>query len=63
MRPIETIDVSRPPDSPGFNKALAAAGDVALAVVLVLVLPLGLVLVFAPLAALVRAVLSLAGLL
>ena len=62
MRPIETIDVSLPR---GSSKTTAAgiAGDLAVAVVLVLLLPLGLVIVCSPLAGLVRAILALTGLL
>ena len=63
VRPIETIDVSRPPASTGTAKAAAAVGDLALAVLLALILPLGLVLLFSPLAGLVRVALSVAGLL
>jgi hypothetical protein len=59
VRPIETIDVSRPPASTGTAKAAAAVGDLALA----LILPLGLVVLFSPLAGLVRAALAVAGLL
>jgi hypothetical protein len=62
MRPIETIDVSRPRASTGAGKAAAAAGDLGLAVLLVLILPIGLTILFSPLAGLVRVVLGLAGL-
>lgn len=62
MRPIETIDVSRPRASTSTAKAVAVAGDLALAVLLVLLLPLGLMVLFSPLAALVRIILGLAGL-
>jgi hypothetical protein len=63
MRPIETIDVSRPRASTGTEKAAAAVGDLALAVMLVLMLPLALVLLFSPIAALVRVILAFSGLL
>jgi hypothetical protein len=63
VRPIETIDVSRPPASTGTAKAAAAVGDLALAVLLALILPLGLVVLFSPLAGLVRVALAVAGLL
>ena len=62
MRPIETIDVSRPRSSTGTEKAAAAAGDLALAVLLVLILPLGLTFLFSPVAAFLRAMLDFAGL-
>jgi hypothetical protein len=62
MRPIETIDVSVPRTS-SAAKTAAIAGDLVAAVVLVLLLPVALVIVFSPLAGLVRAILSLAGLL
>ena len=61
MRAIETTDVSRPREST-TQKAAAIAGDVALAVLLVLALPLGLMVLFSPLAALVRFALALTGL-
>ena len=63
VRPIETIDVSLPPASTGIAKAAAAVGDLALAVLLALILPLGLVVLFSPLAGLVRVALAVAGLL
>ena len=63
VRPIETIDVSLPPASTGTAKAAAAVGDLALAVLLALILPLGLVVLFSPLAGLVRVALAVAGLL
>jgi hypothetical protein len=63
MRPIETIDVSRPQASTGTGKAAAAVGDLALAVLLALILPIGLMVLFSPLAGLVRGALALAGLL
>jgi hypothetical protein len=63
MRPIETIDVSLPRASTGIEKAAAVVGDLTIAVMLVLLLPLGLVVLFLPFAALVRAVLALAALL
>jgi hypothetical protein len=62
MRPIETIDVSLPRAS-SATKAAGIAGDLAAAVLLVLLLPVGLVIVFSPVAGLVRAILALAGLL
>lgn len=62
MRPIETIDVSRPRALTGTEKAAVAVGDVVLAVLLALILPFGLMVLFSPLAALVRVVLQLAGL-
>jgi len=62
VRPIETIDVSRPPASTGAAKTAAIVGDLALAVLLVLILPLGSVVLFSSLAGLVRAALALAGL-
>jgi len=62
MRPIETIDVSRPRASTGTEKAAAVAGDLVLAVLLTLLLPLGLMVLFSPVAALVRVVLTFAGL-
>ena len=62
MRPIETIDVSLPRASTGTEKAAAVAGDLLLAVLLTLLLPLGLMVLFSPVAALVRVVLALAGL-
>ena len=62
MRPIETIDVSRPRASTGTEKAAALAGDLLLAVLLTVLLPLGLMVLFSPVAALVRIVLTLAGL-
>ncbi len=63
VRPIETIDVSRPPAATGTAKAAAVVGDLALAVLLALILPLGLVVLFSSLAGLVRVALALAGLL
>ena len=63
MRPIESLDVSLPRASTRTEKLTAAAGDLVLAVVLALLLPLGLVLLFSPIAALVRVILSFAGLL
>ena len=63
MRPIDTIDVSLPRASTGTEKAAAAVGDLTLAVMLALMLPLGLILLFSPVAVLVRLILSLAGLL
>jgi len=63
MRPIETIDVSRPRAASSTTKAAGIAGDLAVAVLLVLLLPIGLVIVFSPLAGLVRAILALTGLL
>ena len=63
VRPIETIDVSRQPASTGTAKSAAAVGDLALAVLLALILPLGLVVLFSPLAGLVRVALAVAGLL
>ena len=62
MRPIETIDVSLPRASTGTEKAAAVAGDLLLAVLLTLLLPLGVMVLFSPVAALVRIVLALAGL-
>ena len=62
MRRIETIDVSRPRASTRTEKAAAAACDLALAVVLTLILPLGLLALFSPVAAVVRAILNFAGL-
>jgi hypothetical protein len=62
MRPIETIDVSLPRTS-SATKTAGIAGDLAVAVLLVLLLPVGLVIVFSPLTGLVRAILSLAGML
>jgi hypothetical protein len=62
MRPIETIDVSRPRTS-SATKTAAIAGNLVAAVVLVLLLPIALVIEFSPLTGLVRAILSLAGLL
>jgi hypothetical protein len=62
MRPIETIDVSRPRAS-STAKVAGIAGDLAVAVLLVLLLPIGLVIAFSPLAGLVRAILALTGLL
>jgi hypothetical protein len=62
LRPIETIDVSRPSAATGIGKTAALAGDLALAVLLVLMLPLGLMVLVLPLAALARFILSLAGL-
>jgi hypothetical protein len=62
MRPIETIDVSRPRASTGTKKAAAIAGDLTLAVSLTLILPLALTALFSPVAAVVRAILALAGL-
>jgi hypothetical protein len=62
LRPIETIDVSRPSAATGIEKAAAAAGDLALAVLLALMLPLGLMVLVLPLAALARFILALAGL-
>jgi hypothetical protein len=63
MRPIETIDVSRPRALTATENAAAAVGDLALAVMLALMLPLGLILLFSPVAVLVRVILTLAGLL
>ena len=63
VRPIETIDVSRPPAATGTAKAAAVVGDLAFAVLLALILPLGLMVLFSPLAGLVRVALALAGLL
>ena len=63
MRPIETIDVSRPRALTATENAATAVGDVALAVMLALMLPLGLILLFSPVAVLVRVILTLAGLL
>ena len=63
MRPIETIDVSRPRALTATENATAAVGDLALAVMLALLLPLGLILLFSPVAVLVRVILTLAGLL
>jgi hypothetical protein len=62
VRAIETTDVSRPREPTRTQKAAAIAGDVALAVLLVLALPLGLTVLFSPLAALVRLALALTGL-
>jgi hypothetical protein len=62
MRPIETIDVSRPRTS-ATAKAAGIAGDLTVAVLLALLLPLGLMVLFSPLAGLVRIILALAGLL
>ena len=63
MRPIETIDVSRPRASTATEKIAAAAGDLTLAVLLALALPFALMVLFSPLAALVRGILALVGLL
>jgi hypothetical protein len=62
MRPIETIDVSLPRASTGTQKAATAAGDLALALFLTLILPLVLTALFSPVAAAIRAILSFAGL-
>ena len=62
MRPIETIDVSLRRTS-SARKTAGVAGDLVVAVLLALLLPVGLVIVFSPVAGLVRAILSLAGLL
>ena len=61
MRSIETIDVSLVGASTRKGKAAAAAGDIALAVLLALALPLGLIVLFSPVIALVRLVLTLTG--
>lgn len=63
MRSIETLDVSRPRPSTRAQRAGSVASDVLLAVLVVLVLPLGLTLAFSPIVLLVRFVLGLAGLL
>jgi hypothetical protein len=62
MRPIETIDVSRPPASTGVEKAASLVGNLLLAVLVTLLLPLGLMVLVSPVAALARVVLQFAGL-
>jgi hypothetical protein len=62
MRPIETIDVSLPSAATGIQKATAAAGDLALAVLLAMMIPLGVMVLVFPLAALARVILAFAGL-
>ena len=62
MRPIETIDVSLPRASTRTENVGAAAGDLALALFLTLILPLALTALFSPVAAVVRAILAFAGL-
>jgi hypothetical protein len=61
MRPIETIDVSLPRGA-STRTAAGIAGDLVVAVLLVLLVPIGFVIVLSPLAGL-RALLALAGLL
>ena len=63
MRPIETIDVSLPRASTRTEKAATAAGNLALALFLTLILPLALTALFSPVAVVVRAILAFAGLL
>ena len=57
--PIRTIDVSRPRAATWAEKARTAFGDLGLGILLVLLFPLGLVVVGAPLALVIWAVLAL----
>jgi len=56
--PVRTIDVSRPRAATWTEKAAGAIGDLGFAVLLVLMLPLGLVVVGAPLVLVVWAILA-----
>jgi len=56
--PIRTIDVSRPRAATWAEKARAAFGDLGFAILLVLLFPLGLIVVGAPLAIVIWAMLA-----
>lgn len=56
---VDTIDVSRPRASTWLEKAAGALGDLGFAMLVVLALPLGLLVIGAPVALLVRAILEL----
>jgi len=58
----ETIDVSRPRAATGTARVAAALGNLALAILLALLFPVGLMVVLAPLALLAWAILALARL-
>jgi hypothetical protein len=56
---IDTIDVSRPPEPAGVARLWPVLRDIALAVLLVLMIPVGLMILIAPLAIVAWAVVAL----
>jgi hypothetical protein len=56
--PVRTIDVSRPRSATWTEKAAGAFGDLGLAVLMALMLPLGLIVFGAPLVLVVWAILA-----
>jgi hypothetical protein len=55
---VDTIDVSRPRAATWFETAAGALGDLGFAILLALLLPIALMIIGAPLALLVRAILE-----